>query len=88
VNVSWICTLTGIVMGLILWLGTRLDKSISPLVVLGFPVVGIIVDTLQVSPHFRVGYFILGVGFLFLLEGLISLILYLRRNPVASTPQA
>ncbi len=85
VNVHWICTLTGIVMGLILWLGTRLDKSISPLVVLSFPLVGFIVDTLQVSPHFRVGYFILGVGSLFLLEGLISLLLYLRRNPVTVT---
>jgi hypothetical protein len=82
VNISWICTLTALVMAIILWLGTRTDKSISFLVVLGFPVVGFYVDTLKVAPHFRVGYFILGVGFLFLLEGLISLLLYLPRNPV------
>jgi hypothetical protein len=88
VNISWICTLTALVMAIILWLGTRTDKSISFLVVLGFPIVGFYVDTLKVAPHFRVGYFILGVGFLFLLEGAISLLLYLRRNPVPSTPQA
>jgi hypothetical protein len=88
VNISWICTLTALVMAIILWLCTRTDRSISFLVVLGFPVVGFYVDTLKVAPHFRVGYFILGVGFLFLLEGLVSLLLYLRRNPLASTPQA
>jgi hypothetical protein len=83
VHIPWICALTGLAMGLILWIGTRADKSVSLLVVLGFPVVGFCVDTLQSDPHVRVGYFILGVGFLFLLEGLVSLLLYLRRNPVA-----
>jgi uncharacterized membrane protein len=83
VHIPWICALTGLVMGLILWIGTRADKSVPPLVILGFPVVGFCVDTLQSDPHARVGYFILGVGFLFLVEGLISLLLYLCRNPVA-----
>jgi uncharacterized membrane protein len=85
IHIPWICALTGLLMGLILWIGTRIDNSVSLLVVLGFPVVGICVDTLQSDPHARVGYFILGVGFLFLLEGLISLLLYLRRHPA---PQA
>lgn len=86
VRAPWICTLTGIVMGLILWLGTRADKSVSLLVILGFPVVGFSVGAPQLAPHSRVGSFILGVGLLFLLDGLLSLILYLRRNPVASVP--
>jgi uncharacterized membrane protein len=82
VHASWICALTGIVMGIILWLGTRADKSVSLLVILGFPVVGFSIGTLQLAPHARVGSLILGVGLLFLLEGFVSLLLYLRRNPV------
>jgi hypothetical protein len=85
VHAPWICALTGIVMGIVLWAGTRADKSVSLLVVLGFPVVGFSVGALQLAPHARVGSFILGVGLLFLLEGLVSLLLYLRRNPA---PQA
>ena len=84
VHAPWICTLTGVVMGIILWMGTRADKSVSLLVILGFPVVGFSVGALQLAPHARVGSFILGVGLLFLLDGLVSLALYLRRNPVAS----
>ena len=86
VHTSWICALTGIVMGIILWLGTRADKSVSLLVVFGFPVVGFYVGTLLLNPHARVGSFIFGAGLLFLLEGLVSLLLYLRRNPVANVP--
>ena len=85
VHASWMCALTGVVMGIILWVGTRADKSISSLVVLGFPVVGFWVGTLQLNPHARVGSFILGVGLLFLLEGLVSLLLYVRRNPSVGT---
>jgi hypothetical protein len=81
VHAPWICALTGVVMGLILWVGTRADKSISLFFVLGFPIVGYYVGTLQLAPHARVGSFILGVGLLFLLEGLVSLLLYLRHNP-------
>jgi hypothetical protein len=86
VHAPWICTLTGVVMGIILWMGTRTDKSVSLLVILGFPVVGFSVGALQLPPHVRVGSFILGVGLLFLLDGLVSLVLYLRRNPVANVP--
>jgi len=50
VHAPWICTLTGIVMGIILWMGTRADKSVSLLVILGFPVVGFSVGALQLAP--------------------------------------
>ncbi|HEY6265327.1 MAG TPA: hypothetical protein VIW93_11030 [Candidatus Acidoferrum sp.] len=86
VHAPWICALTGTAIGIILWMGTRADKSVSLLVILGFPVVGFSVGALQLAPHARVGFFILGVGLLFLLDGLVSLVLYLRRNPVASVP--
>jgi uncharacterized membrane protein len=85
VQAPWICALTGIVLGVILWIGTRADKSVSLLVLLGFPVVGFSVGALRFAPQARVGAFIVGVGLLFLLEGLLSLLLFFRRNPV---PQA
>jgi hypothetical protein len=85
VHTSWICALMGIAMGIVLWLGTRADQSVSLLVVLGFPVVGFTVGALQLGPNARVGSFIFGIGLLFLLDGLVSLVLYLRRHPV---PQA
>jgi uncharacterized membrane protein len=88
VHALGICTLTGVVMGIILWMGTRADRSVSLLVILGFPIVGFSVGALQIAPHVRVGSFILGVGLLFLLDGFMSLLLYLRRHPVASAPQA
>jgi hypothetical protein len=82
----WICVPIGIVMGLILWLGTRADRSVSSLVILGFPLVGFYVGALQIAPGVRFGYFALGAGFLFILAGLLSLLLYLRRNPVSNAP--
>jgi hypothetical protein len=81
-HASWICALIGVVMGVELWIGTRADKSVSLLVVLGFPVVGFSVGVLQLAPFARVGSFIVGIGLLFILDGLVSLLLFFRRNPV------
>lgn len=82
-HAPWVSALIGVVAGSALLFGTRADKSVPWIVVLGFPLVGIAVGALRVAPRTRVGYFVLGAGLLFLLEGLVSLVMYLRRNPVA-----
>jgi hypothetical protein len=81
VQAAWICGLTGVMTGTALLLGTRGDKSISWIAVVGFPLMGIAVGALRLAPRGRVGYFVLGAGFLFLLEGLVSMLVYLQRNP-------
>jgi hypothetical protein len=83
---SWICAVTGILTGLALWAATRGDARLSGIVVLGFPLLGFCLGAWQIGARERINYFIFGAGFLFLLEGLVSLLIYLHRNP--AVPEA
>src|SRR5208282_1849861 len=81
IRASWICAVVGIAMAIILWIGARADKSVSLLFILGFPLVGFCVGALHFDLQARAGYFIVGAGLLFLLEGLIALLVHLVRHP-------
>ena len=87
IHAPWVCAVTGLLTGFLLWLATRTDARLSWIIVLGFPLLGFGMTALQIAPRQRVNVFIFGAGFLFLLEGLVALLLYLRRNPVARTSE-
>jgi hypothetical protein len=84
IHAPWICALIGIVTGAALWLATRQEAHFSWIIVLGFPLLGFYLTTLEVAPRARIGYFDLGAGFLFLLEGVVTLLIFLRRNPAVA----
>lgn len=87
----WICVAAGIVMSIGLWIGTRKEQPLSWLVLAGFPVVGIGM-ALFVAGHVvgpdRGAYFLASAGALFFLEGALTLVGYLRRDPMPKQTQA
>jgi hypothetical protein len=87
----WICVAAGIVTSIGLWIGTRKEQPLSWLVLAGFPVVGIGM-ALFVAGHVvgpdRGAYFLASSGALFFLEGALTLVGYLRRNPMPKQTQA
>ena len=84
IHAPWICALTGLVTGIALWLATRADARLSWIIVLGIPLLGLYLTFVNIVPRSRMGYFDIGAGFLFLLEGLVTLLIFLRRNLVAA----
>jgi hypothetical protein len=82
----WICFPTGMVMSAAVWFGSRKEQRISGIVLAGLPLVGLYL-TIFVADHVvgveRAAYFLAGAGALFFLDGAVSLIRFLRRNPRA-----
>jgi len=80
----WICAAA-------LWLSARKDQQLSWIVLAGFPFAGFYM-TMFLASHVtgpdRIAYFLAGGGVLFVLDGVVSLIRYIRQNPMARVPQA
>lgn len=84
----WICFPTGMVMSAAVWFGSRKEQCVSGIVLAGLPLVGLYL-TIFVADHVvgaeRVAYFLAGAGAVFFLDGAVSLIRFLRRNPRAAS---
>jgi hypothetical protein len=87
----WICGAAGVAIAAALWMGVRKDERLSWIVLAGFPFIGFYMTVFManhvVGPD-RVAYFLAGSGMLFLLDGAVALIRYLRRNPGTARSQA
>lgn len=83
----WICAAAGVVLAAALWLGSRKDERLSWIVLVGFPFVGFYMTAFlatHVTGPDRVAYFLAGGGVLFVADGTLRLLRYLRLNPVVS----
>jgi|GEM_PF-2285565 hypothetical protein len=80
----WICALTGAALSAALWIGARKDQRLSWIVLAGFPFLGVYLTIFRYGnapgPD-RAAYFLAGAGILFVAEGAVTLIRYLRKNP-------
>ena len=90
VRSPWICSATGVLLAAALWFGARHEQRLSWIVLGGFPIVGfwmsIFFSPAIIGPE-RIAYFLAGAGALFFLDGAVSLLRYLRRNPQPSSAQ-
>ena len=69
----------------------RKDYRLSWLIVLGFPAVVLCTAIFlgaRISEPDRLSYFVAGWGALFLLDGLVTLTRFIRRNPMPKVPTA
>jgi hypothetical protein len=84
VRSPWICSATGVLLAAAMWFGAKHEQRLSWIVLAGFPIVGfwmsIFLSPAIIGPE-RVAYFLAGAGALFFLDGAVSLIRYLLRNP-------
>ena len=83
----WICAGAGVVLAAALWLGSRKDERLSWIVLVGFPFIGFYMTAFlatHVTGPDRVAYFLAGGGVLFVADGALRLLRYLRLNPVVS----
>ncbi len=81
----WVCTVAGVMIAAGLWV-ERKDARMSWVILGGFPIVGLLITLFlpaRATPPDRALYFLAGWGVLFALDGLIALVRYLIRNPVA-----
>jgi hypothetical protein len=85
----WICALAGIIMGLAFCLWGRKVYRLSWVVIGGFPFLGFMLGMVfgdRLRGTERVTYFLFGVGVILVLDGISTLLQYLRANPRA-TPE-
>jgi hypothetical protein len=83
VHSHWICLAAGAVGGFAF--PTMSGRGIKPslIIALGISFVGLVMSLLQISSFHRVDVFTGGAGIVLMFDGTITLIRYLRRNPVA-----
>lgn len=79
---AWICVVAGIMWAAAFWLGNYENWRVSWLVLIGLPFIGFFMAAFPVEQIERIMYFLGGMGLLFVLDGVIALIRYIRRNPV------
>lgn len=86
----WVYTVAGVIFAGALWT-VRKNQRISWMVLAGFPLIGLCVSIFvvpRVAGSRRLAYFLAGWGVLFLLDGAITLVRYIRRNPVPRGSEA
>jgi hypothetical protein len=87
----WFCVASGILMSAGVWIATRRHQPLPWLILAGFPLVGIGMATFLsdrvVGPD-RGAYLLATAGSLFFLDGVLTLIRYLRRNPLPKPTQS
>ncbi len=90
----WICSLAGLLLAAAIWFVSRHEQQLSwiilgaiPFVFLytGFYIRHFSIYTERIVRLERMGYFLAGTGLLFFLDGAVSLIRFLRRNPRPSS---
>lgn len=81
----WICVLASIMWAVAFWLGSRERGRVSWLILIGLILVGAIMTASATERKDRFAYFMAAMGLLLLLDGLIALIRYIQRNPVAQS---
>jgi hypothetical protein len=84
VRTSWTYSATGVLMAAVLWVGSHHERRLSWILLAGFPLVGFWMSMFLSSgikaPE-RVANFLASAGFLFFLDGAVSLFRYLFRHP-------
>lgn len=83
IKTRWVCLAVAILFSLPFWFAEDGEKNIHWIMVLGVPFVGLCMSLFPVSPHHRIAELVAGLGILAVIDGAITLIRYLRRNPVA-----
>ena len=83
----WLFTVAGIVIAMALWM-VRKDCRVSPLLLLGFPSVGLAMTFFVPPGEDRVAWSVVGWGGLLILDGAIALIRYIGQNPTPKVPAA
>lgn len=82
----WICVLLGFTTAGALWWGTRFDKSLSWIVIVGFVLLGFYMAVFAIPPSERLKVMVAGWGSLFVLGGTITFIRYLLAHPSPPSP--
>lgn len=84
---SWSYLAAGVILGIGLWLGARKVDKMAWIGAMGFPIAGAYLYTLPnalpVQRNMRLSVFLAIPAFLLVVQGGITLVRYLRRNPVA-----
>lgn len=86
IHQRWVWTATGTMFSIALIIARR-DFGISWILPLGFPILGLYI-TRFAPRHMGASYFIIGMGLLFLLDGIVTLVRYLIQNPRPKSPAA
>jgi hypothetical protein len=79
----WICVFPSIAMAVAFWFGKPKEARLSGLVLGGLLLMGVFMAAFTTIRSNRLEFFTSGMGLLFVLDGMIALIRYIRRNPVA-----
>jgi hypothetical protein len=87
----WVCFAAGAVMAAAIWIATRGEERLPWLLLLGFPIGGLWMSLFLADHVFgadRSAYYLAISGILFLLEGAVTLVVYLRQNPRPAPPHS
>ena len=80
----WICTIAGFGLSAAFWFGARNEQRLSWVVLAGLPFFGLYMTIFHIGstpgPN-RAAFFLGGAGLLFLVDGALNLVRYLRKNP-------
>jgi hypothetical protein len=82
VRSPWICFPVGVLTGIAIWLGSRKDEHFSLWIPFGLGLLGLYLSQLTLNPLERIGRILVGIGILFVTEGLIKLFRFLHQNPL------
>ena len=80
----WVCSVAGLMMSAAMWLAARRDQQLTWFALVGFSTVGITLTFLlprSITGPERVAWFLAGSGGVFILDGVLALLRYLRANP-------
>jgi len=87
IDKRWVFTVEGIVIAAALWI-VRRDFRVSPVLLLGSPLLGLCTTLFVPSSQDRISYSLIGFGALFMLDGAIALIRHIGQNPAPQVPAA
>lgn len=82
VKTPWICLVAAVLTGFAFCSMRQLPARQSLIILLGMPFAGLAMSVLRVGVPQRADAFMVGAGAVFLIDGTVTLIRYLFRNPV------
>lgn len=83
IRTPWICFVAALLIDGLFWFVAYREKSFPWIMLFGLPFIGLAMSVLSVERNYRLAELMIGLGILAIFDGAVTLIRYLRRNPVA-----
>lgn len=83
IRTHWTCFFVALLIDVLFWFVSYREKSFPWITIVGLPLVGLAMSVLSVERNHRFAELMVGLGILAVLDGAVTFVRYLLRNPMA-----